>query len=120
MRFFGGPGCGRLLVGMRLPDGPWLSLDACRCRRRGRGISKTFLVAFLLMTAAAALLILWAVRRLTRPVATLAAAAERARARRECAAAAGERSDRGRDGGGGLQHDGRRASAASCRTAPSC
>jgi hypothetical protein len=38
--------------------------------------SMAFLVAFLVMTAAAALLTLWAVRRLTAPVATLAAAAE--------------------------------------------
>ena len=38
--------------------------------------SPTFLAAFLLMTAAAAGLTLWAVRRLTAPVRTLAAAAE--------------------------------------------
>ena len=44
------------------PPRPWHSPD--------------FLVAFVLMTVAAALLTLWAVRRLTAPVRTLAAAAE--------------------------------------------
>lgn len=64
-----------LLVGMHLPDGPWLDLRLDV--PAPRWLSRTWLAAFLLMTAAAALLILWAVRRLTAPVRTLAEAAER-------------------------------------------
>ena len=81
--------------------------------------SPTFLAAFVLMTVVAAGLTLWAVRRLTAPVRTLAAAAEAL----------------GRDvNAPPLPEDGplrspsppprstpwRRASAASCRTAPTC
>ncbi len=64
-----------LLIGLHLPDGPWLNqsmhIDPPRAWH-----SPTFLAAFLVMTAAAAALIVWAVRRLTGPVRTLAAAAE--------------------------------------------
>jgi signal transduction histidine kinase len=70
----GGPEYQRLVVGMRLPDGPWLNLTMPMPPPRPWH-SSTFLLAFALMTLAAALLTLWAVRRLTRPVATLAAAA---------------------------------------------
>jgi signal transduction histidine kinase len=73
--FLGGPGRGRMLVGMRLPDGVWLNVSAELPSIR-IWHSRTFLAAFALMTAAAALLTLWAVRRLTAPVRTLAAAAE--------------------------------------------
>ncbi len=66
---------GQVVMGMRLPDGRWvditLPLPPVRLWH-----SANFLSAFLLMTLAAALLTLWAVRRLTAPVATLAAAAE--------------------------------------------
>ncbi|MBN9509875.1 MAG: HAMP domain-containing protein [Alphaproteobacteria bacterium] len=74
--FFGGHGAGALLIGMRLPDGPWVNL-ALPLQSPRWLLSPTFLAAFVLMTAAAALLTLWSVRRLTAPVATLAAAAER-------------------------------------------
>jgi signal transduction histidine kinase len=74
--FQGGHRSGALLIGMRLPDGPWVNL-ALPLQSPRWLLSPTFLVAFVLMTAAAALLTLWAVRRLTAPVATLAAAAER-------------------------------------------
>lgn len=64
-----------LIIGLRLPDGEWLNqsvhIDPPRPWH-----SPTFLAAFLLMTAAAAGLTIWAVRRLTAPVRTLAAAAE--------------------------------------------
>jgi signal transduction histidine kinase len=70
----GGPEFGRVVLGMRLPEGPWLRLSMPMPPPRPWH-SPTFPVAFLSMTAAAALLTLWAVRRLTRPVATLAAAA---------------------------------------------
>ncbi len=66
----------RLLVAMRLPDTSWLVLRLHLPEPRPWH-SPTFLVAFGLMTLAAAGLILWAVRRLTEPVRTLAAAAER-------------------------------------------
>jgi signal transduction histidine kinase len=95
----------RLLIGMRLPreeprppppgppdsspdsppnsplapppdDGPWLTVSV-RVPPPLPWHSPSFLTAFSLMTAVAALLTVWAVRRLTRPVSTLAAAAER-------------------------------------------
>jgi signal transduction histidine kinase len=72
----GDPGWGRMLVGLRMPDGGWLNFVAI-VEPPTPWHSPTFLVAFLLMTAAAALLTLWAVRRLTAPVRTLAMAAER-------------------------------------------
>ena len=71
----GGPAEGRIVIGMRLPDGAWLSVANPAPAPRPWH-SRTFLIAFLLMTAAAALLTIWAVRRLTAPVRTLAAAAE--------------------------------------------
>lgn len=75
MVFLGGPDSERLVLGLRLPDGSWVIVRASMPPPRPWH-SETFLIAFLVMTAAAALLILWAVRRLTLPVATLAAAAE--------------------------------------------
>ncbi|HEY0418513.1 MAG TPA: ATP-binding protein [Acetobacteraceae bacterium] len=75
MAFIGGPDYGRISVGLRLPDGRWLNMAMPMPPPRPWH-SPSFLWAFLVMTAAAAALTLWAVRRLTRPVATLAAAAE--------------------------------------------
>jgi signal transduction histidine kinase len=63
------------VIGMRLPDGGWLNVTT-ELEPLRPWHSPTFLVAFLLMTAAAAILTLWAVRRLTAPVRTLAEAAE--------------------------------------------
>jgi signal transduction histidine kinase len=74
--WLGGPAFGQMVIGMRLPDGPWVNV-ALRMPNARWFLSRTFLAAFLLMTAVAAALTLWAVRRLTAPVATLAAAAER-------------------------------------------
>ncbi len=65
-----------LMIAMRLPDGSWLSYRIVVPPPRPWH-SPTFLAAFLLMTAAAAALTLWATRRLTAPVRTLAQAAER-------------------------------------------
>lgn len=64
-----------VLIAMHLPDGDWLNLTVPIEPPRAWH-SPTFLAAFLLMTVAAAGLTLWAVRRLTAPVRTLAAAAE--------------------------------------------
>ena len=72
----GGPAARRVLIGMRLPDGAWVNVTVPMQPARWL-LSGDFLAAFVLMTAAAAGLTLWAVRRLTAPVATLAAAAER-------------------------------------------
>ena len=66
---------GFLLVGLRLPDGPWLIVQATRPEGEPWHQSR-FLLAFLGMALAGALLIFWAVRRLTAPVRLLAAAAE--------------------------------------------
>jgi signal transduction histidine kinase len=71
----GGPDQGRIVIGLRLPEGQWLNVSLPLPPPRPWH-SGGFLLAFLLMTAAAGLLSLWAVRRLVRPVATLAAAAE--------------------------------------------
>ncbi len=68
---------GRLLIGLRLPHhGAWLTVGV-RVPPPLPWHSPSFLTAFALMTAVAALLTVWAVRRLTAPVRTLAAAAER-------------------------------------------
>ena len=65
-----------IVIGMHLPsESQWLKLTVPFEPPRPWH-SPTFLAAFLLMTAAAAALTLWAVRRLTAPVRTLAAAAE--------------------------------------------
>ena len=71
----GGFGRRRLLIGLKLPDGTWLNVGAPLEPPRPWE-SGTFLFAFVLMTAAAAVLTWWAVRRLLRPVRMLAVAAE--------------------------------------------
>jgi signal transduction histidine kinase len=63
-------------VSMRFPDQGWLNLTI-RIPPPRPWHSDNFLVAFLAMSLAAALMTWWAVRRLTRPVTDLAAAAER-------------------------------------------
>jgi signal transduction histidine kinase len=75
IEIFGGPHSRQIVIGLRIPEGQWLNV------RAGLGPvrpwhSPAYLAAFLLMTVAAAGLTLWAVRRLTKPVRTLAAAAE--------------------------------------------
>lgn len=70
------PWDGQITIGFAFPDRGWLVLDL-PVRRPRPWHSPTFLLAFGLMTAAAALLSAWAVARLTAPVRTLAAAAER-------------------------------------------
>jgi signal transduction histidine kinase len=72
---YGGPAYEALAVGLRLPEGRWLNISLPMPPPRPWH-SLTFLIAFVVMTLAAALLTLWAVRRLTEPVRTLAAAAE--------------------------------------------
>ena len=75
LQLFGGPDWHRIDVGLKTPDGEWLNVRIAVEPPRPWH-SPGFLMAFLVMTAAAAGLILWAVRRLTAPVAILAAAAE--------------------------------------------
>jgi hypothetical protein len=66
---------GTLYLAMLLPDGTqWLNVTIHMPPLRPWH-SETFLIAFLLMTAAAAALIVWATRRLVRPVRDLARAA---------------------------------------------
>lgn len=67
---------GGLMLALRLPDGAWLNITAFPPRPRFWH-GPTFLAAFAVMSLSVALLSFWAVRRLTRPVAQLAAAAER-------------------------------------------
>nr|WP_283949869.1 ATP-binding protein [Limobrevibacterium gyesilva] len=71
----GGPEVGQLVVGFRFPSSQWLRLVVPMPPPRPWD-STSFLSAFTLMSVTAAVLILWAVRRLTLPVTTLAAAAE--------------------------------------------
>lgn len=75
IQMFGGPFWERLVVSLRLPEGGWLNVSLPMLPPR-YWFSPDFLTAFLLMTAAAALLTLWAVTRMTAPVRTLARAAE--------------------------------------------
>ncbi len=72
---YGGHGWNRAVIGMRLPDGEWVNVTA-ELQPLRPWHSPTFLAAFALMTVAAALLTLWAVRRLIAPVRALAEAAE--------------------------------------------
>jgi signal transduction histidine kinase len=71
----GDPARRLLVLGLLLPDGGWLNVHAMLPPLRPWH-SPSFLWAFGLMTLAAAALSLWAVRRLTAPVRTLAEAAE--------------------------------------------
>ncbi|MDE2005536.1 MAG: HAMP domain-containing protein [Rhodospirillales bacterium] len=71
----GGLGPGRIDIALKLPDGGWLDVDTPVPPLRPWR-SPDFLWASGLMTLAAAALSVWAVRRLTAPVRTLAAAAE--------------------------------------------
>ncbi len=72
----GGSRPGVMLASLRFADIGWLNLRVEMPPPRPWH-SETFLIAFVLMTLAAAALTLWAVRRLTRPVRDLAAAADR-------------------------------------------
>lgn len=72
----GGPRPGQLFASLRFGDGLWLNMRIELPAPRPWH-SETFLFAFVLMTVAAAGLTLWAVRRMTRPVSALAAAADR-------------------------------------------
>jgi hypothetical protein len=67
---------GVMLVSLRFPDHGWLNMRLELPPPRPWH-SETFLFAFVMMTLTAAALTIWAVRRLTRPVRDLAAAAER-------------------------------------------
>ena len=71
----GGPNARKLVVGMRLPDTRWLNMTMPMSPPRPWQ-SQTFIVAFISRSVAAGLLALWAARRLTAPVGTLARAAE--------------------------------------------
>lgn len=71
----GGLQFNQLIVGVRLGSDTWLNFNA-DLRPPSPWHSPTFLAAFAFMTLIAALLTVWAVRRLTAPVRTLAAAAE--------------------------------------------
>jgi len=74
----GSLGFGRMSVGLQLPDagGGWVNFHVVPQAPRPWA-SQNFLLAFVLMTVAAAGLTLWATSRLVAPVGTLAAAAER-------------------------------------------
>lgn len=72
---------GGLVIALRLPDTAgsermWVNFTG-RLPTPRPWHSETFLLAFAVMSVSVALLAFWAVRRLTRPVADLAAAAER-------------------------------------------
>ena len=75
LAIYGGHSEHQAVIGMHFPDGEWLNVTA-ELEPLRPWHSPTFLVAFMLMTVTAAVLTLWAVRRLTAPVQTLARAAE--------------------------------------------
>jgi hypothetical protein len=75
MVIYGGRFTHQSVIGLRMPDGEWLNVTA-KLQPLRPWQSSDFLVAFVLMTLAAAGLTLWAVRRLTAPVRTLSEAAE--------------------------------------------
>ena len=102
----GGHHVRQLLIGLRMPDGEWLNVTAALPPLRPWH-SPTFLWAFVLMTLAAAALTLWAVRRLTAPVRTLAAAAEALGRDVNAPPLPEERTAGGRHRRSGLQLDGR-------------
>jgi hypothetical protein len=68
-------GTGRMAVGLQLPEGQWLTAET-RLGSVWPWHSSYFLANFAGMSLVTAGLTLWAVRRLIRPVGTLAAAAE--------------------------------------------
>jgi signal transduction histidine kinase len=76
LMLLGGERFGKLHVGMRMPDQGWLDVEV-PLPTPSPWHSRSFLYAFALMTVAAAVLIVWATRRLIRPVGLLAAAADR-------------------------------------------
>ena len=119
IQMLGGPFWHRLLVSLRLPEGGWLNLTL-KVEPPRPWHSPTFLIAFLLMTAAAALLTLWAVRRLTAPVRTLAARRRGAGPRRQRPAAARGRAARGRRRRRRVQHHGGAHPPLRAATAPNC
>ncbi len=65
----------RLLISMHLPSGEWLNVTVA-LRRFLPFWSENFLIAFVLMTLAAAGLVVWAVRQFSSPMRDLARAAE--------------------------------------------
>ncbi|MGE0417111.1 MAG: ATP-binding protein [Acetobacteraceae bacterium] len=69
------PHFNHLLVAFHLPDGMWLHVTV-PVQPVAPWHSPLFLISFVVMTVLAAMLTVWAVRRLTKPVRTLAAAAE--------------------------------------------
>jgi signal transduction histidine kinase len=71
----GVPREGRMLISLRLPSGEWLN-ERVRVPLFGEFWSRTFLIAWLGMTAAAAVLVFWAVNQFAAPMRRLAAAAE--------------------------------------------
>ncbi len=71
----GGPQKEAFVVGFHMPDGAWLNMTISMPTPRPWQ-SGNFLAAFLLMTMVAAGGSMWAVRRMIRPVGTLAAAAD--------------------------------------------
>lgn len=74
VRFFGSPSLHRIIIALALPDGMWLQVTV-PVEPPAPWHSPTFLISFIVMTGLAAVLIIWGVRRLTAPVATLAEAA---------------------------------------------
>lgn len=74
-RFGFDPGTQHEYTALQMPSGRWLVITS-HLPRPDSFQGTEFLFAFILMTALAAALTIWAVRRLTAPVRTLAAAAE--------------------------------------------
>jgi signal transduction histidine kinase len=72
----GPPGLRNLRVAMPLRDGGWLTF-ATALPESGASFSRQFIIAMFVMALIIVAVSVWAVRRMTRPLASLAAAAER-------------------------------------------
>ena len=72
----GSPAQQRMVLSLRLPSGEWLNVQL-RVHRFLLFWSPTFILAFVVMTIAAAILVVWAVHQFSAPMRTLAAAADR-------------------------------------------
>ena len=103
-RGFGGFGGFRdLQVAVPLPDGQWLSF-ATALPEGGSSFSRQFLLSMGIMAIVILAVSVWAVRRVTAPLAAVSAAAERLGNDLNASTNAGDRHDRGASGLAGVQH----------------
>ena len=99
-----------LEVAVPLTDGQWLFF-ATNLPSSNTGFSYQFLISMLVMAAFIVAISIWAVRRMTAPLATVAQAADRLGGDVNAPPPAGVRHHRDEAGGAGLQRDADQAAA---------